>query len=121
MFDTNFLFVPIREKIDIFTQIKESFPGKKEMIVLQDSIMELEKLKNKGIKDAELALENLLKQKVNVVSIEGVKDVDTKILNFAIKQNAFIATNDKELRKRAKEAGVQSLVFNQGKKRITVV
>ncbi len=101
--------------------IKAEFPGRKSIIVLKDTLDELKKLENKGVYDAKLALENVLKQKVQILDIEGGSDVDTKILNAAVKHNAFIATNDKLLRKRAKSKGLSTLAYNKSKKRIMVV
>lgn len=102
-------------------QLNEEFEGKKEVIILKDSIKELEKLEKEGVKDAGLALENVIKQKIKIISIKGVKDVDWKIINTAEKQNAFIATNDKLLRKHAKKKGISTLAWSKSKKRIMVV
>ncbi|MBN1923801.1 MAG: hypothetical protein JW791_03505 [Nanoarchaeota archaeon] len=115
------LLLQVREKVDFVNQLKELFPGRKEVLVLKDSISELEKLEKKGLKYAKLALENVLKQKVKVLDIQGGTDVDTNILNAALKQNAFIATNDRLLRKQAKDKGLSTLAFNKSKKKIVVV
>jgi rRNA-processing protein FCF1 len=89
--------------------------------VLKDSIEELKKLELEGVKDAKIALENVIKQKVKVLTTNSVKDVDEKILRAAKKQNAFIATNDKVLRKRAKQEGISTLAWNKSKKRLMKV
>lgn len=121
LLDTNMLFINVRDKVDIKKQLNQDYPGKKEIIVLKDSLEELKKLKDKGVRDSLLALENVKKQGFKVLKTEGVKDVDTNIINTAKKQNAFIATNDKVLRKRAKEEGISTMAWVKSKKKIMVV
>ena len=109
------LIVQVDYKIDLVKQLKSLFPGKKEIMVLKEVIQELEKL------GANLALENVLKQKLKVLDIPGPRDVDEKIISSAKEQNAFIATNDKLLREKAKKQGISCLAFNKSKKRLMVV
>lgn len=117
--DTNILFIPIKDKFDIFNELKHAYSDV-ELIILKDSLMELEKLHIKGIKYAKMAKENVLKQKIKKINIVGNEDVDTKIINTAKKQNAFIATIDKNLRKRAKQEGITCLAYQKSKKKFVV-
>jgi rRNA-processing protein FCF1 len=121
LFDTNFLFIPIREKIDIIFEIKHEFEGIKEFFIIKESIDELKKLQKRGIKDANLAVENILKQEIKILDIDGPKDVDDKIISTALKQNAFIATIDKGLIKKAKSKGLKIIGYNKSKKRTMVI
>jgi rRNA-processing protein FCF1 len=121
LFDTNFLFIPIREKVDIIFDIKHELEGNKEFFILKESIEELKKLQKKGIKDANLAVENILKQEIEILDISGPKDVDDKIISAALEQNAFIATIDKELIKKAKSKGLKIIGYNKSKKRTMVI
>jgi len=121
IFDTNFLFIPIREKVDIIFDIKHEFEGIKEFFILKESLEELKKLKNRGIRDADLAVENILKQEIKILDIDGPKDVDDKVIAAALGQNAFIATIDKELIKKAKSKGLKIIGYNKSKKRTMVI
>lgn len=121
IFDTNFLFIPIREKVDIIFDIKHELPGVKEFFIIKESIEELKKLQKKGIKDANLAVENILKQEIKILDIDGPKDVDDKIIFAALEQNAFIATIDRELIKKAKSKGLKIIGYNKSKKRTMVI
>lgn len=70
---------------------------------------------------SKLVIENVLKQKLKIDSIDiEEKDVDTKILKYAKKYNAFIATTDKELKKRAKKNMLSVIIFNKSKKKMMV-
>jgi len=121
LFDTNFLFIPVRENIDIISDIKHEFEGSKEFFIIKESLEELKKLQERGIKDAKLAVENVLKQEIKILDIDGPKDVDDKIISTALKQNAFIATIDRELIKKAKSKGLKIIGYNKSKKRTMVI
>jgi rRNA-processing protein FCF1 len=121
IFDTNFLFIPIREKVDIFLDIKHEFEGNKEFLVLKESLEELKKLKNRGVTDVNLAVENVLKQEIKILDINGPKDVDDKIIWAALKHNAFIATIDRGLIQKAKSKGLKIIGYNKSKKRTMVI
>ena len=121
MLDTNFLFLPFVYNFDLIKELNFSFPGKKDIVILKDSINELEKLKNKKIKYAKIVIENILKQKIRIDSINiNEKDIDTKILKYAKKHNAFIATNDKKFKEIAKKNMLNVIIFNKSKKKIMV-
>ncbi|VVB76260.1 Uncharacterised protein [Candidatus Tiddalikarchaeum anstoanum] len=117
--DTNILFVPIRDKFDIFSEIRYNYPNS-ELVVLKESLNELEKLEKNGITEAVMAKENVLKLGIKIIDVIGEKDVDSKILSYAKKQNAFIVTGDKILRERAKKEGLTCLAFYKSRKKIVV-
>lgn len=121
IFDTNFLFIPIREKVDIIFDIKHEIAGIKEFFIIKESIDELKKLEKRGIKDAKIAVENILKQEIKILDIDGPKDVDDKIIFAALEQNAFIATIDKGLIEKAKSKGLKIIGYNKSKKRTMVI
>jgi len=121
IFDTNFLILQVKEKVDLFSQIKQDFSGKKEFFILIESLKELQKLKGKGLINAKVALENILKQEIKILDIKGgPTDVDDKIVRSALKQNAFIATLDKELIIKAKSKGLKIVGYNKSKKKAMV-
>jgi rRNA-processing protein FCF1 len=117
--DTNMLLIPIKEKFDIFSELRNYEPGVS-ILVLKDSVLELEKLEKEGLTEAKLAKENILKQGIRIVDVSGQGDIDGKILAYAKKHNAFIATNDKELKGQAKTAGISCLAYYKSRKRIVV-
>lgn len=120
LLDTNFLILGITEKIDIISGIKECAEGQKDIFILKDSVMELEKLAKKGNMNAKIAVENILKQEIKILDIKGPKDVDEKILQCALDENAYIATLDGELAKRAKSKGLKIIAYNKSKKKAMV-
>lgn len=121
IFDTNFLILQVKEKVDLFSQIKQDFLGEKEFFILIESLKELQKLKDKGLINAKVALENVLKQEIKILDIkDGPTDVDDKIIHTALKQNAFIATLDKELIIKAKSKGLKIVGYNKSKKKAMV-
>jgi rRNA-processing protein FCF1 len=121
IFDTNFLILQVKEKVDLFSQIKQDFLGEKEFFILIESLKELQKLKDKGLINAKVALENVLKQEIKILDIKGGPiDVDDKIIHTALKQNAFIATLDKELIIKAKSKGLKIVGYNKSKKKAMV-
>lgn len=117
--DTNMLFVPIREKFELFKELSYNYPSS-EIVVLKDSIDELEKLDKKGVSDAKIAKENILKQGIRIVDVGIGGDVDSKIVAYAKKHNAFIVTSDKTLKERAKKAGLSCLAFYKSRKKLVV-
>jgi rRNA-processing protein FCF1 len=121
IFDTNFLILPVKEKVDLFAQIRQELGGEKEFFIVIESLKELQKLKYKGLVHAKVALENVLKQEIKILDIKGgPTDVDDKIVHAALKQNAFIATLDKELIIKAKSKGLKIVGYNKSKKKAMV-
>lgn len=105
--DTNFIIECIKNKIDFFSQIYQEYHS--EIIMPQEVINEIEKLSIKPGKrsereSAELALTYIKNHQFKIVKI-GNKDVDTGIINYLKdKSDVFLATNDRELKTRAKKA-----------------
>ncbi len=112
LLDTNFLMLPNQFGIDIFEYLKFY-----EIFTLSQCIDELKKLSKKKGKDskaAKIGLNLLEMNKVNIVkSLEKV--VDKAILEYAIKENCLVATNDKELIKALKKKGIKIIRLKQKK------
>ena len=118
--DTNFLLIPETKKIDIFKEIKQKEPTA-ELIVLKSIKKELERL---GKKESKIALQIIEKKDIKEEKIETEKEhVDDRILEYAEKEKATVATNDKELKKRClkKEIPVVYLRSNKTLWRINPV
>jgi rRNA-processing protein FCF1 len=120
--DSNFFFVPMQFKIDIFKELDKLF-GKAEPVVLSTTIEELRQLTAKGApkmrKQADTALE--LVEKCQSIKMEKEPDesYDDVILRTAKEWNVPVATNDAELRKKLREAGV-SVVFLRRKSHLEI-
>jgi rRNA-processing protein FCF1 len=120
--DSNFFFVPMQFKIDIFKELDKLF-GKAEPVVLSTTIEELRQLTAKGApkmrKQADTALE--LVEKCQSIKMEKKPDesYDDVILRTAKEWNVPVATNDAELRKKLREAGV-SVVFLRRKSHLEI-
>ena len=119
LLDTNILML-IGRGIDIFTQIEELLDTKPEYYVIEPVVKELEKIfAHGGVKErkaAKLALE-LVKKKCRVieVSLSPDKSVDDLLLEIALREGFIVATNDRELRRRLREAGIPEIYFREEK------
>jgi len=119
LLDTNILML-IGRGIDIFTQIEELLDTKPEYYVIEPVVKELEKIiAYGGVKErkaAKLALE-LVKKKCRVieVSLSPDKSVDDLLLEIALRKGFIVATNDRELRRRLREAGIPEIYFREEK------
>jgi rRNA-processing protein FCF1 len=105
--DTNFLVVPIDMKIDIFEELMGY-----ELVTLEECVEELERIRPEMV--------DFVRQKVSVVQ-ESLKSqgVDDKIIEFASKHNAYIATSDKKLKAKAKALNIP-IVFVRQKKYVVI-
>lgn len=110
--DTNFLTIPGEKKIDIFKRIKDKEP-KAEFITLKAVEEELEKI---GTKGSEVGKQLLKKKNIKIIDQKEEKHTDDKIIELAEKENAKVATNDKELRKRCREKNIQVIYLRSHKK-----
>ena len=119
LLDTNILML-IGRGIDIFTQIEELLDTKPEYYVIEPVVKELEKIfAHGGVKErkaAKLALE-LVKKKCRVIeiSLSPDKSVDDLLLEIALREGFIVATNDRELRRRLREAGIPEIYFREEK------
>ena len=119
LLDTNILML-IGRGIDIFTQIEELLDTKPEYYVIEPVVRELEKIvAHGGVKErkaAKLALE-LVKKKCRVIEVllSPDKSVDDLLLEIALRKGFIVATNDRELRRRLREAGIPEIYFREEK------
>lgn len=124
--DTNFLLSPARIKIDIFKSLKELMNEPHEVVVLDKSIEELNKLadlkKNKMFVDIALKLIKdynikVIKTKsfLNTHKLHEFKDADDLIVELVSQdpQKYIVATQDKELKKRLKDLGVRRIIIRK--------
>ncbi len=114
IFDTNFAVIPFQFKVDIYSELDRIIDEKYEILFLNICTDELKKLKF-----GNAALDLMKKKKVKFIDTDLIKNVDNTILNFAKKENAIIATQDKELKKKALKKGLKIITLRQ-KKYLTI-
>lgn len=131
--DTNFLLVPIQFKIDIFEQIKDIIPNTVKFIILQDIMSELSnihkmekrpklKLEIKGSIDflnkamnekpsdfLNLDVPNSRNLKIDDYLIEVMKEITAQ------KIDSYLASNDKELRRKCRYHNIKNIFVRQRK------
>ena len=101
--DTNFLLTMVRHKIHGFEEIKEKVPA--EFYTLSRVVFEIKGLAktDKKIQNESRIVDQLLKNN-NVKIIDStLEDVDSELVNLC--KEYVVATNDKFLRQRIKQAG----------------
>jgi len=115
--DTNFLFVPSQFHLDIFEELDRLCGEGNEPLILSSTLEELQKLAQsqsiKKSKQASLGLK--LAEKCRIVGIERENDEsnDDVILRAAVDMACAVATNDQELRRRLRNAGVPVVFLRQ--------
>ncbi|MCG3217859.1 MAG: hypothetical protein KAR35_02580 [Candidatus Heimdallarchaeota archaeon] len=113
LFDTNFL-LPFPKNINLEKELDRVFPGGKIVILdfILDELIGLAKEKSSIGRSAKLGLQ-LAQKWTNMVSDAEGPTVDDRLVAAAQDLKAIIATNDKELRKKAKQKGVP-VIFVRG-------
>jgi rRNA-processing protein FCF1 len=120
--DSNFLFVPFQFKIDIFEELGKLL-GKAEPIILTTTLEEVETLARKRSPkmsiQATAALELARKCKMVEARMKPNESYDDVILRTAVDWDYLVATNDSNLKKRLREAGV-AVVFLRRKSHLEI-
>lgn len=124
--DTNFLFIPARYGVDIFSEIDKICDFSYDICIIDKSLEEIDNIinnsKGQTKQEAELALSIINKKNPKVLKTDGDfqgKSVDDTIVSLADK-NTIVATQDKELKQRLLEKGVSVIVLRQ-KKHLKIV
>ncbi|MHA1973793.1 MAG: type II toxin-antitoxin system VapC family toxin [Candidatus Hodarchaeales archaeon] len=112
--DTNFLMALGQfPSLNLSHELDRVVPQKKELIVIQPVIQELEKImqesKPKTKNVARLALDFIAKFCKKREVAYSHKNIDFILLYAAEQENGIIATNDKKLRKLAKKKNIKTL------------
>lgn len=116
--DTNFLLVPIKFHIDIFSEISKLLNRNYKILIMDGTLREL-----KNIKEGKLALEILNSQKEAEILVYECKEthVDDCILKFALKEKennnkVIVCTNDKELKRKLRENDIEIITLKNKSK-----
>ncbi len=128
LLDANFLLIPSQMHLDIYKQLELNFPKPYKLIILSAIFIELEKKirnfprKNKFKQEYKLSREILEQQEYSLINLERQPNqlVDDLLLDYAIKSrergdNVYIATNDRELRKKCRENNIKVIFVRQRK------
>jgi len=130
--DANFILLPFQFKIDYFSEITFNLEGKTRFIVFKQVLDELEAKKrrmSKSVKFKKHFESGLLyieknKNKYDITFVENIKNDNESTDNFLLRSSidlkrknnlVYLATNDSELRKKAKKEGI-NLIFLRQKK-----
>jgi len=117
--DTNFLLIPVKFHIDIFSEISRLLCncGNYELVIMGGTLKELENLK-----EGKVALEILNSQKQRYkISIYEPKyecKVDDSILKFALEENenCIICTNDRDLKRTLRKHNIPIITLKHNSK-----
>ena len=130
--DSNFILLPFQFKIDYFNEIREIIEGELKFVIFQQIFNELEAKKRRERKatkyqrflDAGLLFLEKNKTKYKLEIAEEIKeDNETTDIFLLRKANGlkgedrriFLATNDSNLRRRAKKLGLNTIFLRQKK------
>lgn len=115
--DTNFLLIPLKFRVDIFSEFNRVCNSNYELTVFDQSIDELRNIisRQSGInkKAAQFALKLIKLKNIGIINSEQ-KDVDSLILDSSNK-NTIIATQDIALKKKLLKKGSSVIILRQKK------
>ena len=119
--DTNFLLIPVRFKVDIFTESQNAVNDVVEFYVSSRALDEIQILKDrsKGAFVRELKLAEKLAENCTVIKDDSRTRVDQSLIDLATREGMMIGTADSELRQNARKASVK--VVYQRQKRYLVL
>ena len=115
--DTNFLLIPFKFKIDIFSEFTRICNFNYKLFIFEQSINELkniiEKQSGKDKKAAQFALKLIELKHINIIKSEQ-KDVDWLILSKSDK-DTVVATLDSNLKRELLKKGISVIILRQKK------
>ena len=123
--DTNFLTIPAQFGIDIFTETERIIDRRLDFVTLTTAVAELDtKLAEASTipEKQKFSIARELVSRCKVIDIDNTLaelSVDDQLLEYTVAVKGVLATNDKDLRNRAKKRGVPVLLM-RGKKRIVL-
>ena len=128
LLDTNFLLIPAAFNVDIFSEFNRIFPINT-LFILDKSLKELEGIilnqKGKYKQQAKIGLQMVKNYSITTIKTEKhintykstskILSVDDLIVNFAIKENYIVATQDKEIKAKLKKHNKKAIILRQKK------
>ena len=123
LLDTNFLLAIYQFRIDIFTQIDRILTFPYRIFILDRTLEELKKIvkgqKGKNRDAAKIALKLIAIKNVGIVKTKSDKKTDDVIIDLSSKNHYIVATQDKDLKRRLINQGIEVIVLRQ--KRILAI
>ena len=118
--DTNFLIVPAKFGVDIFSEAEKLLERRVEFILLRSVLNEIRaKFERAGKSEKRLFKVALdLTERCRIVEVdEFMKNsvVDDQLLEYSLSVKGVLATNDRELRERASMRGIPVLMLRRKK------
>ena len=123
--DTNFLAVPAQFGVDIFSETERVLERRVEFVLLESTVKEIELKGGPGVRKTEAYVFRIAKDLIQRCKVVKVPEsltampVDDQLLEYAISIKGILATNDRELRVKARERGIPVLLL-RGKKRVVL-
>ncbi|TFF86578.1 nucleotide-binding protein [Candidatus Thorarchaeota archaeon] len=123
--DTNFLLVPAQFAIDVFTEAEDVLERRPRFVILDSVVNEINARLDdprSPVENRQFAVAKQLLERCEIVQVsEDLHDlpVDLQILEYALREQAVIATNDRILRKESRKRGIPVLLV-RGKKRLSL-
>ena len=117
LFDTNFLLIPVRFHVDIYSETINALNEPVEFTVPSTVMDEIKALKQRSkpkfVKELSLAEKIAEKCRVIPVTLGEDETVDDSILRVASLNGYVVGTTDAELRRRLRLKGLRVLVLRQ--------
>ena len=113
--DTNFLLIPLRFGVDVFTVADEALNDITSFYVSSRVIDEINLLKRDAKPGFEKELLFALKmaEQCEIIEDTSKTEVDDSLIQLAKQNDLVIGTSDSELRKKARHEGVRVLYLRQ--------
>ncbi|MCX6689611.1 MAG: nucleotide-binding protein [Methanoregula sp.] len=118
LLDANALMMPVQFKIDLFSDLQELVGGF-EPVVLPGVVKELTGLARAKGRDGAAARYGLsLAQKCTVAVDSDVKSgtVDEQLIDYAMRHNCLVVTNDRLVKDRVLDRGIGVIIMRNQKK-----
>jgi rRNA-processing protein FCF1 len=121
LIDTNFILSCVKQKIDLFNQLKDILPLDEPVIprVVIDEIEMLSKRKDMNLVErgaAEIALQLIERNNIKILKSYG--KADDFIVNYVLKNSVYLATLDRGIKKIVK--GKTRLLIIRNRKRVMI-
>ena len=119
--DTNFLLIPGQFKVDIFEGIDNELKKAYKLQIVDLTLEELKKLvlRGKGADKAaaKLALQLVKAKDIGIINTKGLRsaNVDDLIVEIVQNERCYVATQDRELKKRVVDAKGSIIILRQKK------
>jgi len=113
--DTNFLLIPVRFKVDIFTESADAVNDLTEFYVSSRVLDEIKSLKERAKPsfERELRLAETFAGQCTFIADASDDEVDDSLVRLAMREGMVLGTTDWELRKKARAGGVKVLYLRQ--------